>query len=389
MELSKLISSAAIAFTFFTTAAIAEDISVLSAVVKNKVIDNAKVTFQKNGETSQRVTSDSRGKISSNPLSDDENTTMLIEKEGYSTLVVKCPCDGFTYALSPNMANLDGLRVVLTWGSRPSDLDSHLVFPDNHIFFAKRKGQAANLDVDDTDSYGPETITIEQKKVGQRYVYAVHDFSNTSKTNSYALSNSQARVDVYIGQTLMRTYNVKKQTNATTWVVFGIDGDGAFHDINQYIPQVSVAKHLHSIVSADTFDADSIITNAMKTQARRLNTAGEKAYANKKYEQAMYLFLDAVNLNPELSQAYSNLGVTYPKLNRNAEALWANRKAIDLASGSRAATIKGSSFYNIARIYEKNGEWQAALTSFEKALSFREHSAYHKGIDRMKAKLGN
>ncbi len=29
----------------------------------------------------------------------------------------------------------------------------------------------ANLDVDDTDSYGPETVTISKKHFGESYIY--------------------------------------------------------------------------------------------------------------------------------------------------------------------------------------------------------------------------
>lgn len=67
-----------------------------------------------------------------------------------------------TYAISPVMENLDGLRVVLTWGKTPEDLDSHMIFPGNNIFFGNQKGTDAELDVDDTDSYGPETITLQK-----------------------------------------------------------------------------------------------------------------------------------------------------------------------------------------------------------------------------------
>lgn len=40
-----------------------------------------------------------------------------------------------TYAISPVMTSLDGMRVVLSWGEKPFDLDSHLIFPGGHIYF--------------------------------------------------------------------------------------------------------------------------------------------------------------------------------------------------------------------------------------------------------------
>ncbi|MCM0148685.1 hypothetical protein KCN56_08950 [Photobacterium galatheae] len=368
----------------------AGEIQVLSAVVKGKAIPEATVTLQRTGESSVRVNTDATGKADFNQLKDDSDTTMLIEKAGYSTLVVKCPCEGFTYALSPEMPNLDGLRVVLTWGSAPADLDSHMVFPDNHVYFSSKQGDQTHLDVDDTSSYGPETITVVKKKQGERYVYMVRDYSNSDRQQSKALSASNARVDVYVGKTHIRSYKVRNDVKANNWVVFGIDGDGAFHDINQYLSLTRTADvndHLAGILKADSFESHSMITDTMIAQAKRLNTAGEKAYQNKDYMAAMYHFQDAVNLYPDFSQAYSNLGVTYPKLDRRAEALWANRKAIELASGSKANRIKASSYYNIGRIYEASSEWQSALENFEAAQRLREHSAYQKGILRMKEKL--
>lgn len=44
-----------------------------------------------------------------------------------------------TYAISPVMTNLDGMRVVLSWGEKPFDLDSHLIFlADISILIVKR-----------------------------------------------------------------------------------------------------------------------------------------------------------------------------------------------------------------------------------------------------------
>lgn len=370
----------------------AGDIKVLSAVVKDKSIDGAQVTWQRNGEGSQQAVTAADGSATvPASLTDDADTTMIINKPGYSTLVVKCPCDNFTYALSPVMQNLDGLRAVLTWGETPRDLDSHLTFPNNHVFYVEKNGDNANLDVDDTTSFGPETITIEQKYDGQRYVYAVHDFTNGSgnRKDSKEMGFSNARVEVYVGQTLIRTYRVQPDTTATSWVVFGIDENGAFHDINQYLSlsREGLASHMDSLIAADSFENHSLVTPAIKKEAKRINTRGESLYHEKRLEDAMYKFQDAINLYPSYGQAYSNLGLTYQKLNRTAEALWANRKAIELASGNNKNRVQASSYYNIARIYEGNGQWQDALDNFNKAKALRQHSAYDKGIQRMQEKL--
>jgi hypothetical protein len=372
----------------FSITSQAANIQILSAVVKDKPISDAQVIIQRTGDSSKSVQSQPNGQANVDAV-DDKDTLLIIKKAGYSTLIAKCPCDDFTYALSPVMQNLDGLRVVLTWGESPKDLDSHLSFPNNHVFFNAKNGTQTNLDVDDTTSYGPETITIEKKLDGQRYVYAVHDYSNSGSTNSTAMSKSHARVEVYVGQTMIRSYNAKPNKAGTAWVVFGIDEKGAFHDIDlyTYLNNDPLKTYLDDIVSADTFETHLIVSSATKSSAKRLNTQGEKLYQEKKLEDAMYRFQDAINIYPSYGQAYSNLGLTYQKLNRTAEALWANRKAIELASGKNKNRVQASSHYNIARIYEAEGHWQDALTHFQTALSLKQHKAYTSGIARMQEKL--
>ncbi len=68
-------------------------------------------------------------------MANDSKVLLIIKKAGYSDLVARCPCAGLSYALSPVMKNLDGMRVVLTWGQRPRDLDLHVSYPQNHVYF--------------------------------------------------------------------------------------------------------------------------------------------------------------------------------------------------------------------------------------------------------------
>lgn len=70
----------------------------------------------------------------------------------------------------------DEIRVVLTWGASPRDLDSHMTGPASdgdrfHVFYSHKKYtengiKKVGLDVDDTTSYGPETITIYNPSPG-------------------------------------------------------------------------------------------------------------------------------------------------------------------------------------------------------------------------------
>ncbi|MEQ9912577.1 YfaP family protein [Pectobacterium polaris] len=379
-----------LALSAFTCVANAQSINieVLSATIKDKKIDDATVILQKNGAQSVTARSDAAGRAALNaPFDVDQDSLLIIKKAGYSDLVVKCPCDGMTYAVSPVMKSLDGMRIVLTWGEKPADLDSHLIYPGNHIYFSHKKGRDANLDVDDTDSFGPETITIDKKRLGESYIYAVHDYSNGDKANSLALSASSAKVFVYVGSSQVRSYSVPLNKTGNIWTVFRLNPNGDFEDINA-VGEADFSKVKDSDVLPMVLNPaqTTVSVTGNAALAKNLNRDGEAAYGRGELEQATTLFLAAIDQDSAFGQAYSNLGLTYQKRGNIAEAIWANRKAIALANGSNAATTRASSYYNIAKIYEKAGQFSDALQHYEMARSEKSNTVYDKAIERMKAK---
>lgn len=125
-------------------------------------------------------------------------------------------------------------RIVLTWGAEPKDLDSHLTGPIPnstsrfHIYYADMGSATSSpfaaIDVDDTDSFGPETTTIYQQFSGV-YRFSVRDFTNGGDgTTSTALSNSGAQVNVYQGNSLVATFNVPTNQGGDVWTVFELNG---------------------------------------------------------------------------------------------------------------------------------------------------------------------
>ncbi|RAW00384.1 tetratricopeptide repeat protein [Pseudochryseolinea flava] len=394
----KSILHVVVAVLFCSSAVLAQqtEIQVLSAVVKDQAIAGAQVIFQKNGEASVTATTDARGKIKiTSPFGgvDDASVTLIIKKEGYSTLVTKGPVKGLTYALSPTMNTLDGLRVVLHWNQNPLDIDSHLAYPGSHIYFERKTGAQANLDVDDTDGYGPETITVIKKADGKRYVYAVHNYTDMEQTGSSGLSSeSDAKVFVYIGNTLIKSYLVPKNNAAgNLWVVFMIDEGGAFVDINKFSDagsqEVVDARLQRYLLPSETV-AGSVTPQANITQSIAANKKGEAAYHAGNLEGSVEYYQLAIELDPNNGQAYSNLGLSFQKLNREAEALWANRKAITLAHGPAMKTTQASSYYNIAKIYESKGQWEDALSNYTRAKQLKVNPVYDNAIKRMNTKLG-
>lgn len=362
-------------------------IQVLSAVVKDKKIEGAEVLLQKNGEQTVVGRTNSDGFVTLNPaFADDNDAMIIIKKDGYSTLVAKCPCEGLTYAISPVMQNLDGVRVVLTWGEFPSDLDSHIWYKDQHIYYNNKVGYKANLDVDDVDSYGPETITVEEKEFGTDYTYAVHNYSMREAPASYSLSRSGAKVFVYIGQSLIRTYYVPQNEKGNLWTVFRITKEGEIEDINNMIGVVKESEALTYNASGNNVASSAQVD---KSAALRFNDRGTEAYQSKDYPRAIEYYLIAIDYNPNFGQAYGNLALAYKRNNQYAEALWANRKAIALADGANAHVTRAGAYYNIGRIYEEREEFEKAREQYRLAKSESDKPTYDTAIQRMTNAINN
>lgn len=161
---------------------------------------------------------------------------------GHTNIIVLSDTErtDFDFTITPTL-NEDEIRIVLTWGSSPSDLDSHLIgrTPSDgtfNVYYSDKVYrydgvEMANLDVDDTSSYGPETITILENIYGT-YTYAVHNYSNKSSSNSTALSFSGAVVRVFVGSVQVAEYNVPTDQVGTYWTVFEITGNGRILPIN-------------------------------------------------------------------------------------------------------------------------------------------------------------
>lgn len=133
-------------------------------------------------------------------------------------------------AISP-MLQADQIRVVLRWGSAPSDLDSHMTLSttagqlahvDYNTQIYKEENMSMILDVDDQNGEGPETITLTKARTGT-YSYSVHDYSNKELTSSNKLAASMATVEVYVGNSPAKVFHVPNQAG-TLWKVFEYDG---------------------------------------------------------------------------------------------------------------------------------------------------------------------
>lgn len=151
--------------------------------------------------------------------------SVYVSVSGYTPAVrtVQLACTAPTpvaMALSPSTAGAGAIaagqfRVILNWGENPYDLDSHLTGPDIgidrwHVYYSNQSaGGICALDVDDTSSFGPETVTCPATTASAGtvalrpgvYRYSVHHYGGSS-----TIGTSGANVRLELGNGAVYTY---------------------------------------------------------------------------------------------------------------------------------------------------------------------------------------
>ena len=184
------------------------------------------------GEHIEALTTTSNGYYATGELKPGNYTAYVVDErtlddEDYRyasvAISIKVLAGQTTYNQNATTSNsvgldIDGMRIVLTWGSSPSDLDSHLTYGNYHCYYGSKSTPNATLDVDDTSAYGPETITITN--VGNyKFNYYIYNYSGSG--TMYA---SQACVKVYFGGSSTPAYTFyPPQSSGYTWNVFTYD----------------------------------------------------------------------------------------------------------------------------------------------------------------------
>jgi hypothetical protein len=136
------------------------------------------------------------------------------------------------------------IQITLTWGENPRDLDSHLAAKladgDNfHVYYSSEGSLSsspyANLDTDDTTSYGPEVTSISRLRSGT-YRYSVRHYAGDG-----TIATSSAEVNVVIPDVGIYRYTPPAGQAAGTdiWRVFDIVIDSGrvttVNPINDYV----------------------------------------------------------------------------------------------------------------------------------------------------------
>ena len=87
----------------------------------------------------------------------------------------------------------------------------------------------------------------------------------------------------------------------------------------------------------------------------------------KKYDSAINYFEEAIQLNPNFSEAYNNLGNTKKRVGKIDEAISCFKKAIELKENNIEAHL------NLANVYKENRYFNEIIKIYEKILSFNQN----------------
>ena len=153
---------------------------------------------------------------------------LTIDAEGYSPYETDVYISGYSNGMTQDFIlsrESEGeIRIVLTWGSYPADLDSYLIGEtdrNEEVFINYNNKEnygsgelLAELDLDDTDGDGPETTTLYHTKGD--YVFHVFDYNLTKK-----IGESGASVTVYFPDGRQETFTLSyTEGENTLWEVF-------------------------------------------------------------------------------------------------------------------------------------------------------------------------
>ncbi|NGZ76051.1 S-layer homology domain-containing protein [Saccharibacillus alkalitolerans] len=245
--------------------ALIEGFSGIVTDVDNRPVADMRIDFRRgmgnvDGAVAASVSTDANGRYT--VYAPAGIYTGVTSKAGFISGTVVAVGVSDTYNRSENHTAIkipagDEIRIVLTWGERPRDEDSHLLGPAGdgygfHTWFGEKQAYdegelIADLDHDDTSSFGPETTTI-RKKMDGTYQFYVHNYSGNG-AGDQTLRNSGAKVDVYVGSQALpvKSYTIPAGTGSEIyWYVFDMTLNGsdiAFTDRNEFADRAPTALY--------------------------------------------------------------------------------------------------------------------------------------------------
>ncbi|MFS1911504.1 tandem-95 repeat protein [Vibrio sp. 10N.286.48.B7] len=320
--------------------------TVLDAETSNPV-SGAEITLADGAGNSYTTVTDDSGNYSVSGSIVNEGT-VTIEQEGSITTSFVVPAgeetnSGVT-AISEVLDDAD-MRVVVTWGDEPRDLDNHLWLYDqdsgqelDHIYYrdmsyTQESGDRVAQDVDDVNGNGPETITIPNYEDMNMH-YSVHNYSGRSWDVDGV---EDVQVQIFVGDTLIQSFTPDLPDNpeGDHWHVFDIV-DGVIvpsHDVSS-VSNFELPTSEEAAVADTGIDISEVLADdTEETGAGEETDGNEPSIGDIAIENALitdngdgtYTITPEENFNGEFSISYNvddgNGGVTPAELDVTVTAV--------------------------------------------------------------------
>ena len=88
------------------------------------------------------------------------------------------------------------------------------------------------------------------------------------------------------------------------------------------------------------------------------------------YKEAIEFLKKAIELNPEFSEAYYNLGISYERLGKHKDAIEMLKKTIELSPDNPNA------YYALGYVYYQKKKYKKAIDAFEHTVSLQPNNAF-------------
>ena len=217
--------------------------TIINGSTSDAIVAGARVTHLYNGAT---VDSDLSGNFSFSEKLSIGTHSFSVSHEDFASqninISIKSGSNTKTIPLLEAEDATNRIAIILTWGSTPKDLDSHLYVPHGenstyHIYYGQKTdsndSSRASLDVDDQSGDGPETVTIKFENGSTSYYeqrnwryYVVNYLMDAS-------FDTQMEVKVYKNGDFIKSYP-GKATSGKYWHVFDMAHDGSLTDYDDY-----------------------------------------------------------------------------------------------------------------------------------------------------------
>ncbi len=199
------------------------------------------------------------------------------------------------------------------------------------------------------------------------------------------LDEIKEEIDTKISSSEDRIENFRKEV--TDWrEILGKNLEGVDSELESNKEIINELSENHSeiikLIEAQKQNLEDEEGKRQLAEAKRINNAGVVAYHNGHYEKALELFEKCVELAPDFTEGYNNLGLAYTELDEENKATEAFKKAIEL-NPDLAVT-----YNNLGYVFYRLGSLDEAVEMYKEAIGrSKDNSSAHTNLGNAYYKL--